>query len=101
MNAMDQLTIRFFCVKELSSGSTADEIYNCVLQALDESDLDISKLCALATDGTTVMTGVRTGVAARLKKDVSHLISTHCMAHRLQLVGEKAATKVPIIQKPA
>ena len=44
------------CVKELSSGSTADEIYNCVLQALDEPDLDI-KLCALAIDGASVMTG--------------------------------------------
>ena len=45
------------CVKELSSGSTADEIYNCVLQALDEPDLDINKLCALAIDGASVMTG--------------------------------------------
>ena len=48
------------------------------LQALDESDLDINKLCALATDGASVMTGVHKGVAARLKNDVSHLISTHC-----------------------
>ena len=99
VNAMGHLTIRFLCVKELSSGSTADEIYKCVLQALDESDLDINKLCALATDGASVMTGVHKGVASRLKKDVSHLISTHCMAHHLQLVGEKAAAKVPLIQK--
>ena len=55
VNAMGQLTIRFLCVKEMSSGFTADEIYNCVLQALDESDLDINKLCALATDGASVM----------------------------------------------
>ena len=96
---MGQLTIRFLCVKELSSGYTADEIYNCVLQALDKPDLDINKLCSLATDGTSVITGVHDCVAARLKKDVSHLISTHCMAHRLQLVGEKAAAKVPLIQK--
>ena len=99
VNEMGHLIIRFLCVKELSSGSTADEIYRCVLQALDESDLDINKLCALATDGASVMTSVHKGVAARLKKDVSHLISTHCMAHRLQLVGEKAAAKVPLIQK--
>ena len=51
------------CVKELSSGSgsTADEIYNCVLQALDETDLDINKLCALAIDGASVMTLGYTG----------------------------------------
>ena len=33
VNAMGQLTIQLLCVKELSSGFTADEIYNCVLQA--------------------------------------------------------------------
>lgn len=35
----------------------------------------------------------------RFKNDVPHLVVNHCMAHRLQLVSEKAANNVPYLVK--
>ena len=33
----------------------------------------------------SVMTGVRNGVIAKLRQDVSWLIGIHCVAHKLEL----------------
>ena len=45
------------------------------------------------------MTGCRTGVAARLKKDNPEMVSIHCGAHRLALVSSQAALEVPYMKK--
>ena len=43
------------------------------------------KVVGLATDGARTMLGCHGGVAAKLSKDISHLVVIHCVAHRLQL----------------
>ncbi|CAM1299786.1 Uncharacterised protein at_DN1338 [Pycnogonum litorale] len=58
---------------------------------MNDNDLVMEDMVGLSTDGASVMTGVRTGVAKRFKDEVPNLITSHCMAHRLQLVAEKAA----------
>ena len=40
---------------------------------------------ALCTDGASVMTGKNSGVAARLKDLNRHLVSIHCICHKLSL----------------
>lgn len=46
-----------------------------------------------------VMVGVRKRVATRLKEERPWIITNHYMAHRLQLVAEKATNEVPYLVK--
>ena len=46
----------------------------------------------MGADGASVMMGQRGGVSALIKRDVPHLVSIHCDAHRLEL-GNKDAIK--------
>lgn len=42
------------------------------------------------SDGESVNMGKRNGVAAKLKDEVEHLITIHCIAHRLELAANNA-----------
>ncbi|XP_060085540.1 zinc finger protein 862-like [Ylistrum balloti] len=45
------------------------------------------------------MLGCRNGVAALLKQQVPHLMSNHCVAHRLALSSSQAANSIPYLKK--
>jgi len=48
-------------------------------------------LIAFASDGASVMTGKRSGVATRLMSKFPNIIAWHCLSHRLELaVGDAA-----------
>ena len=49
----------------------------------------------LCCDGAAVNLGKKNGVAAKLKDDVGHLVSVHCVAHRLELGVTKAIKEAP------
>ena len=76
---------------------TAEVIYDEVKKFLKAKGVDISKLHGFGSDGASIMTGKIRGVAARFKEDCPFLISVHCIAHRLNLVTEKAALAVPFV----
>lgn len=68
---------------------------------------DISKkVVGFASDGAMVMVGHLSGLAQRLKEQLSpRMVSTHCAAHRCNLVGERlgrdpAFVKVRIGSEP-
>lgn len=63
-----------------------------------ESNLDASKLSDLATDGCSVMTGKRNGVAAFLRRECKLLLNVHCICHRLALACGDANDHVAYIQ---
>ena len=44
-----------------------------------------ARLIGFGSDGAAVNLGSKSGVAARLKQEVEHLVSIHCTAHRLEL----------------
>ena len=79
--------------------TNADGIMAAVLKLMEDRALDMKEVVGLATDGASVMTGVKTGVATRLKEINPAMITIHCMAHRLQLLSEKAANCVPYVVK--
>lgn len=80
-------------------GITASVIYNSIVNYLDQKGLDKSKLFSFGSDGASVLTGRKNGVATKLKENLNpHMISIHCMAHRLNLVTSKAAENVPYIK---
>ena len=44
-----------------------------------------SKLIAVFCDGASVMTGVKAGIGALLRKTQPSIITIHCLAHRIEL----------------
>ncbi|KAL5466710.1 hypothetical protein EMCRGX_G030858 [Ephydatia muelleri] len=81
-----------------SSVSDAEIIY--IRYTAFESNLQMtketifSKLVGFGSDGASVMTGCKSGVSTRLKREQPLLFSMHCMAHRLEL-GFKAVCSEP------
>ena len=57
------------------------------------------KVVGLATDGAKTMLGCHGGVAAKLTKDIPHLVVIHSVAHRLQLAVLDSLKAVPFMQK--
>ena len=71
-----------------SHSADANTICNAVNQPLENNKLEKSRLSRFASDGASVMTGKNNGVAAKLRsRNNKKLISIHCIAHRLALIG--------------
>lgn len=83
---------------ELFDGKAAT-IKSAIVQTLEEIDVPLEKMCALGSDGASVMLGRKGGVAALLKESVPTLIANHCVAHRLALASSQAAAAVPYLKK--
>ena len=78
-------------------GGTAVTIHQAIVTEFNNLGINIKQMLGLATDGASVMVGRRNGVSTRLKENVPHLISIHCVAHRLALASVTAAECVPYI----
>ena len=64
----------------------ANAIVSCLAEKFKELNLEVAKLKAFVSDGASVMTGSKGGVATKLKNDFSKtLINIHCICHRLAL----------------
>jgi hypothetical protein len=61
----------------------AEAITETLLTYFQENGLPLSKVTGFCSDGASVMTGWKNGVAARLKKHNPFMQSIHCIAHRL------------------
>jgi hypothetical protein len=79
-----------------------EAVKNAIISARgtdERTTINIRKLCGIATDGASNMTGINAGVQVRLAQDVNaYLIGVHCMAHRLQLASSDAFATVPYLQ---
>ena len=84
-------------VLEGSSSANAVTITNCISNNLDKCELHVQKMMSLVSNGAKVMTGKRTGVAARLKQINSKLINVHCVCHRLALACAGASDETKYI----
>ena len=80
-------------------GGTADHILGTLLDVMRTRNLPMEKLFGMATDGASVMTGVRSGVTTRMKERNPFMLTTHCIAHRLALASGKAADTVQYFKK--
>ncbi|MCO5591377.1 hypothetical protein L7F22_045360 [Adiantum nelumboides] len=61
---------------------TAQTKYDALKKVLAEIGLDVHHMVGIATDGDSSMLGCHDGLVAKLRREVPHLISTHCIAHR-------------------
>lgn len=76
---------------------TAESIYDAITRYCETKDIPLSKCVGFGSDGANVMTGIRSGVCARLKVDNPYLVGIHCFAYRLVLAAAQACDKVPYI----
>jgi len=98
----------FYEVVKLN-GAKAEDIFNSLIEAFRAKNLPLvtdknpqtPPLVAVATDGAATMVGKKSGVVTRLRESVGleHLISVHCIAHRLALASGKAADQVDYLVK--
>ncbi|PIK60679.1 putative sperm flagellar protein 2-like [Apostichopus japonicus] len=85
-----EVYVRFLAIKSLERANAEIIFKQAILGTLQTCwDLDVeevaSKLVGFCSDGASVMTGIRTGVSARLKEIQPLTQTIHCMAHRLEL----------------
>ena len=78
--------------------ANVDSIKTTVIKQISNSKLEVNRLFGLATDGASVMTGKRNGVAALLRRECKLLLNVHCICHRLALACGDANDYVQYIQ---
>lgn len=98
VNALGEPVTKYLQIEKLK-GATAEIIYTVLQNVLQQHGLGLSSCVAVATDGAANMTGSKSGVTTRMKKDHAHIVAIHCVAHRLALAAGKAADEVPYLIK--
>jgi hypothetical protein len=86
--------LSFHAVADQSSKALAAEIVGCI----ESHGLDLSRLRGQGYDGAANMSGVYSGVQARLKEIQPLAIYVHCMAHNLNLALNDSCKGVPNIE---
>ena len=66
-------------LQNVFSSCNSEAITELVKKALSASDLDISKLMGLSTDGASVMVGKTNGVSAKLRQSNDKLLNMYCL----------------------
>ena len=85
-------------IKDLADG-TATSIEKATLDLLHTAIFDIGDVSSFGSDGASVMTGRKNGVAGRLQRLNCNLISIHCIAHRLALATSQASESIPYLRR--
>lgn len=74
---------KFLCCKEILNADS-ESIFNTVKNVLEPLGL-YKKLKSISTDGARAFSSKKNGLVGKLERDLSGLISIHCIAHRLNL----------------
>ena len=73
----DGVRTSFLTITDIPNG-TAETIEGVMLNFTREKGLQITRFCAFGSDGASVMTEKRSGVAVRLRSHSPRMISVHC-----------------------
>ncbi|CAI7909871.1 unnamed protein product [Closterium sp. NIES-53] len=74
----------------------AASLLQLLLSHVQACGVDLRRIVGISTDGASVMMGSRSGLVARLRLRIPHLISCHCIAHREALAAKDAADSMPV-----
>jgi hypothetical protein len=77
------VTDEFFFSEYLESDSKGEIIFRCMEEYLPEQNISFENITAVATDGAPAM------VATLLKQKVPHVVTVHCVLHRIHLIAKK------------
>lgn len=83
---------------EHSTSANAEAIKTVLIRQLNESQVELKKLTSLSSDGASVMTGKRNGVAILLREESKVILNVHCICHRLALACGDANDEVSYIK---
>lgn len=84
-----------FSKGEIADGG-AEKICQCVVASLTKYKKNFLYIVACCSDGCQTMVGNDTGLKARLKALIPHLIWVQCPAHKTQLCAKHAIIWLPI-----
>uniref|UniRef100_A0A672F4L2 HAT C-terminal dimerisation domain-containing protein n=1 Tax=Salarias fasciatus TaxID=181472 RepID=A0A672F4L2_SALFA len=73
---------------------TAQCIFNKLVEVLRQTDVELSRVISLGSDGAGVMLGKHAGAGALLRRESAFSIQVHCIAHRVALAAQDAAKSV-------
>ena len=97
----DKVQTNFLSVNNIlaqSDSANAETIYKILVDMLTSLNIPTEKLSSFASDGCSVMTGKKSGVAQRLKVGLNKsILSFHCICHRLALACTDANVEVKYI----
>lgn len=75
--------------------ASAIGICKAIFKVLDDFNLKISNMVGLGTDNAKVMTGVNSGVIAKLREKNKNIILVPCVCHSIQLAVSSASKTLP------
>ena len=93
--------IKFLAVDDVLEefdSANADSIGGTIIKQISNLKLEVNRLLGLATNGASVMTGKKNGVAALLRRECKLLLNVHCICHCLALACGDANDHVQYIQ---
>ncbi|CAI7760242.1 unnamed protein product [Closterium sp. NIES-54] len=74
----------------------ASSLLSILLSHLQSVGVDLQRISGISTDGARVMMGSKARLVVRLRQKIPHLVSVHCIAHRLALAAKDAAEELPV-----
>ena len=66
--------------------TTAEALFHTIQEKLQQCGIEFSNMCGQCFDGASNVSGIHTGLQARIKEISPSAIYTHCYAHVLNLV---------------
>jgi hypothetical protein len=85
------------CSIELTSNTTGVAIFGALHNYLAEHGLDWKCCVGICTDRTAAVTGVYSGVVARIREVAPYCKATHCIVHREMLATKKMSAELNIV----
>lgn len=65
----------------LSGHTRGEDIYEAILEMLNEQGIDLKEVVSISTDGAPAMVERERGLVQRLKNQHPDMISYHCIIH--------------------
>ena len=93
-------TTSFLAISNTLKGNNsadAPQIKKVLLEQLQSVGLEVQTMRSFVSDGASVMTGARNGVAKLLKDENPLILSFHCLAHKLALACASSADTLDYI----
>ena len=80
------------------SSCNAEVLFECICNFMKDKGVPLHNLMGFGSDGASVMTGIKSGVATRFRQLCPHMINIHCMAHRFNLCTSLASKDIPYLK---
>lgn len=94
--------VKFLGIRDLLKdfdSANAEAIFQTLKTEVESKGLKFENLMGFASDGARVMTGHKTGVAAKIKAENKTCISIHCVCHKLALACASSVEDLAYLKK--